>query len=465
MKLEFHGGAGTVTGSHHVLDLGNKRIGIDAGMFQGNQELDGLNYRGYGHDVSKLESLILTHAHIDHTGRLPHLAKSGFAGPVYSTFATADLCDLMLKDSARIQADDAQRDMERSQERGGSGGRQQFSHPLLYTEQDVFSVMKRFKPLDYEKQFDLGGAKLTMHDAGHILGSAILEFDINGKKLVMSGDLGSTGTPIIRDPVIVPEADWLVIESTYGNKEHDNKGNRSERLFKVVKETIDLGGNVIIPAFAVGRVQELLYELNPYIESGKLPPIEVYIDSPMSISASEIYKRHPECFDAETNKLLQGGDHPLDFKGLRYSRSSDESRRINELKEPHIVLSASGMCTGGRILYHLEHNVSRKDSTILFVGYMAEGSLGRQLKDGAKKVHIHGKEFDVRARMETIDSYSAHADLPELVNWMKGFKRFPKKVFVVHGEGQALTNLAQVIRKQFGADVSIPAYGDSFELV
>jgi metallo-beta-lactamase family protein len=461
MKLEFHGGAGTVTGSHHVLDLGNKRIAIDAGMFQGSRELDDLNYRGYGHDVSKLESLILTHAHIDHTGRLPNLAKSGFKGPIYSTFATADLCDLMLKDSARLQSDDAERDMKRSQERGD---RQQFSHPLLYTEQDVFSVMKRFKPLEYEKQFDLGGAKLTMHDAGHILGSAILEFDINGKKLVMTGDLGAAGTPIIRDPVIVPEADWLVIESTYGNKEHDNKANRSEKLFQVVKETIDKGGNVVIPAFAVGRVQELLYELNPYFESGKLPPVEVYIDSPMSISASEIYKRHPECFDAETNKLLQGGDQPLDFKNLRYSRSSDESRRINELKEPHIVLSASGMCTGGRILYHLEHNVSRTDSTILFVGYMAEGSLGRQMMDGAKKVHIHGKEFDVRARMEKIDSYSAHADLPELVSWMKGFKRFPKTVFAVHGERDALTNLAQVIRKQFGADVSIPAYGDSFEL-
>jgi metallo-beta-lactamase family protein len=458
MRLEFHGGAGGVTGSHTVLDTGGARIGIDAGSFQGGEGAEELNRRGFGHDVRGLRALLLTHAHIDHCGRVPLLAKNGFGGPVWTTGATSDLCNIMLRDSAHL--------MEEQSIHENHHPEQGFRNPRqpLYDERDVVRAMGLFRPVKYGAPLDVAGVSAVFRDAGHILGSAMLELRLGGRTLVFSGDLGRPGAPILRDPETVAEADWLVLESTYGDREHGDKTDRGRRLLGIVRETVARGGNLVIPAFAVGRTQDLLYELNPFAHSGQLGGVRVFVDSPMAISASEIYQRHPECFDAETRALLAGGDDPLEFPGMKLTRTKEESMAINSLRDPHIVISANGMCTGGRVVHHLAHNIERPDSTVLFVGYQAEGTTGRQLVDGAKHVRILGKDFDVRARIEVMDSYSAHADRSEIMAWLKLFRRFPRKVFLNHGEAPACSSLAEDIRKLFGAEVVVPALGETVEL-
>ncbi len=288
--------------------------------------------------------------------------------------------------------------------------------------------------------------------------------DIGKKRLVFSGDLGRPDTPILRDPQRVDEADWLVLESTYGDLDHERMPDRGKRLFQIVSETVEEGGNVIIPAFAIGRTQEILYELNPFAEAGKLSGVKCFVDSPMAISASEIYRRHPECFDQETLDLIKRGDSPLEFPGMEYARSREKSKAINELKEPHIVISASGMCTGGRVLHHLMQNIERKESTILCVGYQAEGTLGRRLLEGIKSVQIMNREFEVRARIESMDAFSAHAGKSEILEWLRAFGSFPGQVFLNHGEDHATEALAEAIRSEFGASVTIPKMNQSFNL-
>jgi metallo-beta-lactamase family protein len=280
----------------------------------------------------------------------------------------------------------------------------------------------------------------------------------------MSGDLGRPGAPFLRDPETVAEADWLVLESTYGDREHADKSDRGRRLFDIVRETIGRGGNVVIPAFAVGRTQEILYELNAFAEKGLLRGVPVFVDSPMAISASEIYGRHPECFDADTKAMLSRGDDPLSFPGMKFTRSKEQSKAINDLREPHIIISASGMCTGGRVVHHLAHNLERPESTVLFVGYQAEGTTGRRIRDGARRIRLFGKDFEVRARVAVLDSFSAHADRSEILEWLGRFKRFPGTVFLNHGEGSATESLAQDIRGRFGAKVLTPALGTGVEL-
>lgn len=454
MRLEFHGAVGGVTGSHFVLDDGNFRIGIDAGLFQGKEAE--LNQRGFGHDPRSLNALVLTHAHIDHSGRAPLLVKQGFEGPIYSTSATADLCSLMLKDSAHLMKEDADRNI-RHPEHG-------LPRTPLYSEEDVIYAMHRFKSIGYNRSIELGSLSLMFRDAGHILGSAMLEMNFDGRKMLFSGDLGRPGAPILRDPCKPKGADWLVLESTYGDRNHDDLADRGMKLLDIALETIERGGNVVIPAFAVGRTQEILYELNPYAETGRLRGVKCFVDSPLAISASQIYRRHPECFDAETLKMLEEGDDPLDFPGIQYTRSAEGSKAINAMKDPHIIISANGMCTGGRILHHLVHNLERPNSTILFVGFQAEGTLGRMLIDGAKKVRILGKEFNVKARIESIDAYSAHADRREILDWLKSFDIFPVKIFLCHGEPLATRALGEMIKTEFETKVFIPITGTICQL-
>ena len=467
-KIEFKGAAGVVTGSHHVLDTGRTRLGIDAGLFQGSRELEWQNWQGFDHDVRRLGALLLTHAHIDHCGRVPVIASDGFRGPMFSTSATRELASLMLYDSARLMEEEAIHDSHHPDQRddiGPPGPRQRSRAQPLFTLQDVEAALGLFRPVDYGQPFSPApDVNARFRDAGHILGSAMLELDISGRTLVFSGDVGRPGSPLIRDPERIPEADWLVLESTYGDREHSDKADRGQRLFSIIMETIGRGGNVIIPAFTVGRTQDILYELNPYAESGRLPRISTFVDSPMAISAGEIYRRHPECFDQETKALLFRGDDPLDFPGLKLSRTKEESMKINSLREPHIVIAGNGMCTGGRVRHHLAQNLGREESTILFVGYQAEGTLGRQLRDSAKTVQMFGKPFDVRAKIEVMDAYSAHADRTELLEWLEGFKRFPRRVFLVHGEPRASESLAAEIRRRFGAEATVPRPGQTFEL-
>ncbi|MEM4729471.1 MAG: MBL fold metallo-hydrolase [Thermoplasmata archaeon] len=454
MKIEFYGGAGTVTGSHYVVQTPGARIGIDAGLFQGPPELEALNSAGFGNSVGELDALVLTHAHIDHSGRLPLLIRWGFEGRIISTSATADLCDIMLRDSAHLLMEDAERKARR---------RRAAPRPL-YTLEDVDAVMRRFETVEYEREFRVGDVKVRLLDAGHILGSAMIELEAEGKKVVFSGDIGRPGAPLLRDPTRVEDADALVLESTYGGRVHSEKADRSGKLFRVVKSTVEAGGNVIIPAFAVGRTQDVLYTLNPYMEAGELQGLRTFVDSPMAIKAGEIYRNHPECFDAETLALLESGDDPLDFPGVHLTRTLEESRKIDRVRQPHIIISASGMCTGGRVLHHLSRNIGRPECTVLFVGYQAIGTLGRKLRDGARSVRILGRVREVLARVEALDSFSAHADHPEIMEWLRGFKRFPENVFLVHGEKEGANALASAIALEWGARTRIPWPGSSWEL-
>ena len=341
MKLEFYGAAGGVTGSHSVLDVDGFRVGVDAGLFQGSDARRGQT--DFGHDPRALEALLLTHAHIDHSGRIPLLVKEGFRGAIYSTSATADLCEILLRDSARLMAEKAENEGRSHEIRGSE------PEARLYTEEDVAKALGRFKPVRYGNALELGYLSITFRDAGHILGSSMLEIDLGGRKLVFSGDLGRPGTPFLRDPEKIAEADWLVLESTYGNRDHGDRKELGKRLMQIVLETIDKGGNVVIPSFAIGRAQDILFMLNPYAEKGELKGAKSFVDSPMSISAIEVYRRHPECFDAETMAMLKRNDSPLEFPGIQYVRSRADSKAINAVKEPHIIISANGMCTGGRI--------------------------------------------------------------------------------------------------------------------
>lgn len=456
MKLEFHGAAGGVTGSHMVLDIDGFRIGIDAGLFQGSEAER--NRSGFGHDPRSLRALLLTHAHVDHSGRVPLLVKQGFKGPIYSTSATADLCGIMLNDSAHLMEEDADR-QNRHQDQQRSPPR-----PPLYTQDDVFQAMRRFQVVDYNKRLEMGSYSVNFKDAGHILGSAMLELDINGRKLVFSGDHGRPDAPILRDPEKVDEADWLVIESTYGDKDHADIASRGKRLMEIVQETIERGGNVIIPAFAVGRTQEILFEFNPYAETGRLKGVMCFVDSPMAISSGEIYSRHPECFDQETLSMLKHGDSPLEFPGIKYARSRDESKTINNIGEPHIIISANGMCTGGRILHHLVHNLEHRENTILFVGYQAEGTLGQRLLSGEKGARVMDKELQVRARIESLDAFSAHAGQNEILEWLGAFRKFPAVVYLNHGEPAATQELGKKIKEKFETKVVIPKVGESYQL-
>lgn len=456
MKLEFHGAAGGVTGSHMVLEAGDFRIGIDAGLFQGKEtDRNGL---GFGHDPRSIQALLLTHAHIDHSGRIPLLAKEGFSGSVYSTPATEDLCEIMLRDSAHLMQEAADHESRHSDQWHGQ------SRPLLYTEKDAIRALQRFKSIDYGKVQDMEGFSVKFRDAGHILGSAMIELSFDNKRLVFSGDLGRPDAPFLRDPEKVDEADWLVLESTYGDKDHGKMADRGKMLLEIVLETLERGGNIIIPAFAIGRTQEILYELNPYAETGKLKGVKCFVDSPMAISATEIYSRHPECFDEDTLSLLRSGDNPLEFPGMQYARTREESRAINDLKEPHIIISAGGMCTGGRVLHHLVQNIERRNNTILFVGYQAEGTIGRRLLDGAKTVKIMGKQWDVWAKIESLDAFSAHAGRNEILNWLRAFKKFPSQVFLNHGEPYATRAIALAIRQEFDSEVIIPEVGQRVSL-
>ena len=432
MKLEFHGAAGGVTGSHMVLHARDLRIGIDAGLFQGGDT--DRNQDGFGHDPNRLKAMILTHAHVDHSGRIPLFINEGFKGSVYCTHATRDLCQIMLQDSAHLMEEAAER------ERRHARDMKRPPRPPLYTRGDAERAVRQFRSLDYSKRFNIGDISVRFSDAGHILGSTIVEMDIGKKRLVFSGDLGRPDTPILRDPQRVDEADWLVLESTYGDLDHERMPDRGK------------------------RPQEILYELNPFAEAGKLSGVKCFVDSPMAISASEIYRRHPECFDEETLGLISRGDSPLEFPGMEYALSRDKSKAINELKEPHIVISASGMCTGGRVLHHLMQNIERKESTILCVGYQAEGTLGRRMLDGIKSVQIMNHEFDVRARIESMDAFSAHAGRSEILEWLRAFRSFPGQVFLNHGEERAAETLAEAIRSEFGARVSIAKMNQSFSL-
>lgn len=463
MRITFLGAAQMVTGSCYLLEAGGLRLLVDCGLFQGRDER--LNQEPFPFNPAGLDGVILTHAHIDHSGRLPLLRRQGYQGPIYTHPATADLAAIMLEDSAYIQESEVER-VNRKAKRAG--------HSLLeplYTRADARAVTEQFRTYGYGKRFRLGErVEARLQDAGHILGSALVELfvlDEAGQetKIVFSGDIGQPGRPILQDPTLIEEADYLILESTYGNRQHDPPESTREALLQIIRSTIGKGGNVIIPSFAVGRTQEILYQLNHLAEGGSLPPkLKVVLDSPLAIAATEITARHAEVFDDAARYLVRQGDNPFSFPGMEISETADDSRALNLSKEPKVIISASGMCEAGRVVHHLKHNLWRDLSTVLFVGFQAEGTLGRRLADGANRVRIHGEDVAVRCRIESLHGFSAHADQGQLLDWVAKLKRPPRATFLVHGEPEAQEELARLLAER-GHQVEIPAMSETTTLV
>lgn len=463
MKLSFHGADHDVTGSCHMVECAGKRILIDCGMFQGNRELDEENSEPFGFDPADIDFLLLTHAHLDHCGRLPLLVNNGFRGEIITSPATRDLARLVLLDSGHLQEEEARRNERHASRRGNHRG----DIEPLYTELDVLDSLEFFgRKASYNHRLQLAeGACATFLDAGHILGSAsiFLELEENGKRrtVLFSGDLGNTGRPILRDPAPPPEADVVVMETTYGDRLHKPLDQSVEELFAAITDTFSHGGNVIIPTFALERAQEILFFLREGVENGRLPrSMQVFLDSPMAISATAIFKRHPECYDEETAGLFHEGHDPLSLPGLHFTRETQDSMAINRIGGGAVIMAGSGMCTGGRIRHHLRHNLWRRDSSIVFVGYAANGSLARSIIDGARRVRLFGEEIPVAANIHTINGFSAHADQAELLAWHRR-SGTSERTFLVHGELETMTRFASLLRK---TTVEMPAPHQEFQL-
>lgn len=468
MRLDFHGGARTVTGSCFILHTDSMNLMIDCGLFQGEEAscpkcFEGdCNAEPFGFDPAMVDMVILTHAHIDHSGRIPLLFKRGFTGTVLATRATVDLARIMLLDCAHILGIEAE---WKSRKRLRSG-----LDPVepLYGPSDVERALRNFRGIGYGEKHELGpGVWCRLYDAGHIMGSAIVELEVaeNGhtEKIVFSGDLGTSGHPIIRDPETVSGGRYVVMESTYGSRLHDSPQEVKKMLAQIINRVVRDGGNLIIPAFAVGRTQEILYYMRELRRSGDIPSVPVYVDSPLAISATEIFQRHAECFDGETMELLKKGIDPFSFEGLQFVRLAEESRRLNGVSGS-VIISASGMCEAGRVRHHLRHNLWRKESAVLFVGFQAMGTLGRRIKDGEKEVRIFGEDIAVRAEIKSIDALSSHADKNGLTEWVSAMQEVPSTVVLVHGEADSFDQLGDEITHRVGCQVVVPECGDCLEL-
>ncbi len=469
MSIRFHseGGAGEVTGSKHVLTVDGARCLIDCGAFQGKREAAEEKNRALVHDPESLSSVILTHAHFDHCGMLPLLAKRGYKGNVYATPATRDLAGVVMMDSAAIQARDAEYLAKQAAKKG-----QQFDWKPLYDEEDVVKAMGQFVTVSYERPLPIGdGMRIELFDAGHILGSAICRMgarDRSGREVQIgfTGDLGRKGKPIIRDPQPIPPVDYLVLEATYGDRLHESTADAMGRLAEIVNATAKRGGKIVIPAFAIERTQELVYYFHMLTDQKLIPPLPIYVDSPMAINATSIFQIHPECYDEETHEaFVKHHENPFGFNSLHFSSSVQDSKRLNDLEGPAVIISADGMCEAGRIQHHLMHCISDARNTILIVGYMAANTLGRRIREGEKEVRIHGDFFRVNARVEEINAFSAHADYSESWDWMTGLdlERL-KKVFLVHGEPSGLKALKEYLLGKGVKEVEVVKYGERYEL-
>ena len=459
MKVTFHGAAREVTGSCYLFETAGTRFLVDCGMFQGGREASGRNAKPFGFDPRTLDFVLLTHAHIDHSGLLPKLTRAGYAGPIYATDATVDLLAVMLPDSAHIQEMEAERANRR---------RKSARAMPVYTMQDASDCLQQLQVVQYDEEVSPhADVRCRFRDAGHILGSAILEIWVSEgattTKLVMSGDLGQPGRPILRDPTVIENADVLFIESTYGDRAHKDQAATMEELVQVLEHTL-ARGNVIVPAFAVGRTQEVLYHLHRLTCEGRLHDLNIYVDSPMATAATRITMKHLALFDEAGQHLARWHAAGRNLPSLRFTASVEESMALNKIRAGAIVISASGMCTAGRIKHHLRHNLGRRECSVLITGFQAQGTLGRKLVDGAKRVSIFGEEIAVRAGVHTLGGFSAHADQPALLAWVAGFKRPPRQTFVVHGEESAALGFADRLRNNCGWTVTVPASGDSFEL-
>lgn len=454
MRIQFCGASTGVTGSCHLITTEHHKILLDCGQFQGGKAMDAMNYEPFPFDPAEIDYMVLSHAHIDHCGRIPLLVKRGFKGDIYCTDATADLLEVMLKDSGYIHEKEAEW-KNRKNERAG--------RPLvepLYTCNDAIESLKFVKPVLYDQLIELNPEmKIVFNDAGHILGSAITELWVTEgesvSKIVFSGDLGVMDRPILRDPTIIKKADYVIMETTYGNRLHPQNSMDVKSLMEIVIKTARRGGTVVIPSFAVGRTQELIYEFNRFYENNRqyqkdLEELMVYVDSPMATTATEVFKRNAQVFDDEMKEIITSGDNPLDFKNLRFTRSTEDSIALNHNDRPKVIISASGMCEAGRIRHHLKHNLWNPKASVIFVGYQAEGTLGRLLVEGAKEVTLFGEEIQVNAEIYNLEGFSGHADRDGLLMWLGGFQKEPKHIFLVHGEPESKEDFARTVEQKLG---------------
>ncbi|MFC2173552.1 MBL fold metallo-hydrolase RNA specificity domain-containing protein [Acidobacteriota bacterium] len=460
VKIGFHGAAGTVTGSRYLLEASGAKALVDCGFFQGKKEIRDLNWDPMPCDTEAIDFVILTHAHLDHSGLLPRLVSQGFRGPVYCTPVTASILPIMWRDAAHIIKMEWEWRSRKYIRRGRT------PRPLLYTQDDVETSLGLIKPVPMDETTELwDDFFLTYRDAGHIFGAAHAQIDVdNGTRIVFSGDIGQEGKPFFKGAYRFDKADAILVESTYGNRLHRNLEDSVKELEEAILYSAKKKGKVLIPSFALGRTQEMLFYLNGLVESGKLKDMPVFVDSPMATAITEVIKEHPEKFEGEAKRLFQSGDNPLAFPGLTFTRSTKESMKLNHMKGPAVIISASGMCTAGRILHHLKHNLWRPEATVIFVGFQAEGTRGRQIVDGAKMVKLFGEEIVVKAKKRTIGGFSAHADRDELLEWLGSFREGRRRVFAVHGEPMVTKQFASTIHDRLGLDVTVPSLHEEFEI-
>ena len=474
MKITFLGATRTVTGSNYLVEAAGKKFLVDCGMWQGSSELEMQNAEDFQFNPQEIDFMLLTHAHIDHSGRIPKLYKEGYRNPIYAHKATCDLCTLMLPDSGHIQ----EMEIEWKNKKRKRKGEKEL--PPLYTAEEALRSMEVFEPVQYDEIIEVTpDIHFRLNDAGHMLGSSIIELWVKENeeetKTVFTGDLGNNDLPLLDSPTMIDSADFLVMESTYGSRKHLRNDEKAEMFLNIVSETLDNGGTVVIPSFAVGRTQEILYEINKLKEVKDddefrrkyktLMKASVYVDSPLAISATEVFRENTNLFEPDVIEAIEKGDNPLEFPGLKFTRTADESKALNESKESNIIISASGMCEVGRIKHHLKHNLWNPKSTILFVGYQAPGTLGYNIVKGDKIVKIFGEEIAVNARIEYIEGYSGHADQDGLMNFVYSFRtKKPKNIFLVHGEPEAQDVLKEKIETEIGIPVTIPEFGETYDI-
>jgi len=440
MKLSFYGGAKSVTGANYLLESGNVKILIDCGLRQGSGFCELGNWDEFSYNPKEIAAVFVTHSHIDHIGRLPKLYKEGFRGEVYSTPPTRDFAEVMLLDSDNILEQESKR----------------CKKPSIYNQEDVYNLVRLWKTVEYHRTIEVGPFKITFYNAGHILGSAFILIEAEGKKIVFSGDLGNSPAPIIGDKDNLPETDYCLIESTYGGRIHEDLPKRKELIEDIIEETAKKGGVLMIPAFAMERTQDLLYEIDSLVENGRIPSVPVFLDSPLAIKLTEIYKTHDKYFIPEAREHLMKEGHIFKFKGLKMTMRTEESIAINDVPAPKVIIAGSGMMHGGRILHHVKRYLSDNKSTLLIVGYQGKGSLGRRILDGESIVKIHREEVQVKARIEAIGGYSAHADQPQLIDWLRQMRKRLKKVFTVQGEEDQANALINKIQDELAIEAELP---------
>ncbi|MCE9615768.1 MAG: MBL fold metallo-hydrolase [Lentisphaerae bacterium] len=465
-SIQFLGAAQNVTGSSYLLQVGGTRVLVDCGLYQ-ERDFRSRNWEPFPVEPSSVDAVLLTHAHGDHAGLLPKLVREGFRGPIYGTAPTADIARIVLLDSAKIQEEDIAFKRKRHAKENRAGP---FPLEPLYTIEDAERCIRRFKVITEGEPLKLGdGLEATFHTAGHILGASMIQARVgrNGdaRTVLFSGDVGRWDVPILKDPTLFEQADYVICESTYGNRLHETADVVPDKLARIINETRAAGGNLVIPAFAVERTQELLYRLSDLLAQNRVPHLTAFVDSPMAVRVTEVFQRHPECFDDDMLAKLKAGRHPCDFPGLTMTRTSEESKAINHIRGTVIVMAGSGMCEGGRIKHHLVNNISRPESTILFVGYQAVGTLGRAILEKPAEVRILGQTYPVRARIAKINGFSGHADRDELFRWLSALKQAPRQLFLTHGEASVAAEFAGWLRERTKWNVSVPAYLDKVDIL